>query len=167
MPLPRFIRPHATNNVQAEVVEELAATPVVVSPAEVAAKNFDEKKDALVKFLEKHQEVFDQLDEYLAQYNSAIDNVHIQLKSGIDLTGVYTGPFSVKKASTTVTFDMAKLPERVKALPGVLVKNVDAKALIALIASGQVSFDEVKLARKEETKSPAVTGPKQIELKLS
>lgn len=167
MALPVFIRPHSTNNVKVEEIAELEAVPVVVHPAEVAARNFDERRAALMAYIEEHQKVFDDLDEYLSQYNMAVDNMHLHMKSGALPAGTYTGPFAAKKAAVSVSFDINKLPAAVKALPGVLVSSVDAKALSALVSSGRVKFEDVAAARTEETKAAAVTGPKKIELVIS
>lgn len=165
MALPRFIRPHTV--VSQEVVAEQETAPTVEHPVEVAARRFDEEKAALVAFIEANQVLFDQLDGYLERYNAAIGNMQILLKSGADLSGRYTGPFSTKKAVTSVTFDLAKLPAHVKEIPGVLTQEVDNKALSALIVSGRVKFSDVEAARKEETRSPAVMGPKPVEFKIT
>jgi len=145
-------------------VKKLVRRSSEVHPVEVAVRDFEAQQRALKEFMAANDRVFDQFNALVDAYNRTLVAAKGQVRDTDALQGVYVGPFTKTKAPESVTFDAAKLPDKIKKLPGVL--TADNKVLKALIEGRTVSVDDVRDAMLVTVGTPRVTGPKEIEVKL-
>ena len=153
-------------------VDDLVVTTTVataetktVHPLEVAVRAFEDKRTALLAFMDKHAEVFQKFDAYASEYNAATDEAKAVFKSSGEIPpGTHCGDFSRKKAATSVSYVKAKLPAEVLSMPGVLV--VDKGVLEALVKAGVITKESVEAAKVTTTGTASIEGPGKISLKI-
>ena len=136
----------------------------VQHPVEAAVRDFEGKRDALKQFMAANDATFTTFNHLVDDYNRTVVGAKGAVRTADDLTNVYTGDFSRSKAPESLVFDVAKLPKKVRDMPGVL--GVNDKVLKALIEAKQVSMDDIKGAVTIEIGNPRVNGPKEIEVKV-
>lgn len=144
------------------VVEEEVI--VVQHPVEQAIQRYERSRDALRKFMADNHKVFDQLDGYIGEYNSSIDEANNIMRDTKDLKGVYTGEFKLGKPGEAITYDIALLPDNILDIPGVLA--VDSKVIKELIDEKVIAAGDVKGAIITKPRAGKLTGPKPVELQV-
>jgi predicted nuclease with TOPRIM domain len=115
----------------------------------------EESRDELIKLNHDNPEIFERLAELTERYNTAWDQCKNLLK-GIETTeSVRIGPFSRDKKSFSTKYKPELLPPEVLSTPGV-VKQVDDKMIVELIARGVIAQQEVENASYEHSRAPSV-----------
>lgn len=125
---------------------------------------FLEAKDRLNAFREMHQEVFDQLDEILEEYNRALEDAEKEVRS----KGESDGPFVVSGQQTSL--DVDKLydwmgHENFLMIGGTIsvrqVLGMDMKRFESFVAAGVVPKEVLEECYQVK---PRFRAPKKVEL---
>lgn len=118
-------------------------------------KELEESRVELIKLNNDNPVLFEKFSELTERYNTAWDQCKNLLK-GVETTdSVRIGPFSRDKKSFSTKYKPELLPASVLSAPGV-VKQVDDKKIVELIARGVIAQQEVENASYEYARAPSV-----------
>ena len=121
-------------------------------------------REDLINLQNDNPQVFEQYAMLTEHYNNAWDEVKNLLKSVEADDRIVAGPFSRDLKTYTTKYRPAMLPINVLGTPGV-VKTVDDKKIVELLAQGVIQQSDVESARYEYAKTPSVrTNLKRAEM---
>ncbi|MBT3327793.1 MAG: hypothetical protein HN396_16330 [Gemmatimonadales bacterium] len=128
-------------------------------------REFQADRIKLLTFIEQNQRLFDKFFDLADQYNGSLVEAKQHVRDHEPDGPVTLGPFRRSKSNPTVTYVPGLVPASVLGMPGV-VKSIDTAALEVLVRAGAVNESEVEGARMEKAKTPSVSGPKEVVVKL-
>lgn len=126
---------------------------------------FDEAQQALREFINDYPSVFSVFYELVDKYNATFNEAKGSIKEipGTDKFSI--GQFKRSAPPESIAYTAEELPDHILLMPGV-VKDVDTKAIDALILSGEISSASVSRARHVKLGTPKITGPKEVTISL-
>lgn len=130
-----------------------------------AVKNFEAARERLVKFMEDHDDVMNELHVLTSEYNFALAATKDFLRQDEVPGPMRAGAFTKSAKAKYVKYDPAKVAPEVLKVPGV-IKELDYKKIDALVAAGVIDQQDVMSARTVTHGSSRISGPKEVVIKL-
>lgn len=128
-------------------------------------------QQVLTALIEDNQEVFASFFAAADAYNYALDNAETALRESAtrgELPKQLPSGFRVRAGSKAISYDPAKLPEDVRAMPGVIVpaETADKTVIDNLVKAGKLTEEQLAPARVTKVNSPSLSTPDKIAVSL-
>ena len=131
----------------------------------LSLEKFNTAKRALNAFLDENEEMMDMFFELVAAYNAATTAMRDNMRHLPKTERHQYGAFRIAASKKAYRYDPARLSARVLRQPGV-IKTIDKNAVESLLEEGKITEAELDAAKEEYDTSPALRGPKEVELKF-